>query len=216
MKDMSGGSEGVHVPGDLRAIDGGRANDGVKAPRARRSTRRIPLDTQRLVDQMVAAGKSNRAIVVAAGVSSGYVSNRKRALEALVREEGLEPYRAQRDAALASARVTGRPAEPAMTEQARVRRQREIAGTPREMRAELIRVLAQDALAEAGLRSTLPADDMRSRLDLSRSIGTLIKGMTDLEELEMRVRSAESDTRAASEVDEWLGAMAPKTGTDDE
>jgi hypothetical protein len=209
MSDMSGNDEGVHSSGELHAIDGGRT-EGAKMPRARRSTRRIPLDTQRLVDQLIAANRSNRQIVEMAGVSSGYVSNRKKALEAAVRAEGLEPYRARRDVERAGAARTGRPVAPAMSEQARNRRQREIARTPQEVRAELIRVLAEDALAESGLRSGLPAEDMRSRLDLSRSIGTLIKGISDLEELEMRKRAAESDMRSASEVDDWLGAM---TGT---
>lgn len=86
----------------------------------------------------------------------------------------------------------------------------------RAKRRELAERLLSDALEEAALRSQLDVQgvrDAQARANLSRSLGTLVKAVADLDSIEVRYREMEASKRASSELDEWLAHMSG-TGTE--
>jgi hypothetical protein len=84
----------------------------------------------------------------------------------------------------------------------------------RSKRRELAERLLADALGEASLRDQLDRREVRdaaARAALSRSLGTLVKAVADLDGIELRWRELDRDKRQSSELDEWLEHM---TGTE--
>jgi hypothetical protein len=83
----------------------------------------------------------------------------------------------------------------------------------RSKRRQLAERLLDDAITEAGIRDQLDRNEVRdaqARANLSRSLGTLVKAVADLDSIEVRYRELEAGRRAVSDMDEWLEHM---TGT---
>ena len=86
----------------------------------------------------------------------------------------------------------------------------------RARRRALAERLLADATAEADVRDELDrreARDAQARSALSRSIGTLVKAVADLDAIEVRYRELERETRQGSDIDEWLTSMGVGAGT---
>jgi hypothetical protein len=86
----------------------------------------------------------------------------------------------------------------------------------RTKRRKLAERLLDDAVTEAGIRDQLDRTDARdaqARANLSRSLGTLVKAVADLDAIEIRYRELEASKRASSDMDEWLEHMTG-TGTE--
>jgi DNA-binding transcriptional ArsR family regulator len=162
--------------------------------------------------EVVTGGRAS--LTQGTGIGSALPAATRELIERLLREGGRSRNAVAREAGVSGTTVSGVARRMGVTFE---RVEQTAAGTQaaradaRAQRRLLAEGLIADAIAERELRERI-VDSPRDRADLSRSLGSLVKAVADLDSLEIQRQRLEAAAKDGSDVDTWLDRIRGQAG----